>query len=180
MIHIFGIDPGTAVTGYGVIRIKNNTVSWVDSGIIDTKKTDTLADKLSVIYEKLNEKIRTYTPELVSIEQAFYAKNVRTTLILGHARGVALLAACQSGAVIEEYSPREIKKAVVGNGNAAKTQIEFMVKTLLSPPKEHCFSDAYDALAAALCSFYHQTGKQIGTARTARRPSRRRPSFSRH
>ena len=94
-----------------------------------------------------------HTPRRVCVEQAFYAKNVHTTLILGHARGVALLAAKQTGATVAEYTPRAIKKAVVGNGNADKEQVEYMVKAMLAIPKEHAYADAYDALAAALCDF---------------------------
>ena len=152
---IFGIDPGTAITGYGVIRIVNNTVSWVDSGVIVTPAKANLADRLEVIYDGLTEKIQRHAPARVCIEQAFYAKNVHTTLILGHARGVAMLAAKKAGADIAEYSPREIKKSVVGNGNADKEQVAYMVKMLLSPPREHSHPDAYDALAAALCGYYH-------------------------
>jgi crossover junction endodeoxyribonuclease RuvC len=91
----------------------------------------------------------------VCIEEAFYAKNVHTTLLLGQARGVALLAAVQSGAAVAEYSPREIKKSVVGNGNAEKCQVEFMIKALLSLRGETYPADAYDALAAAVCDFRH-------------------------
>jgi crossover junction endodeoxyribonuclease RuvC len=150
---IFGIDPGTAITGYGVIRIVNNSVAWVDSGVIKTRQNGLLADKLLEIYDGLSEKLRQHAPARVCVEQAFYAKNVHTTLILGHARGVAILAAKKAGAEVAEYSPREIKKAVVGNGNAAKNQVEYMIKALLSVPAQYDHADAYDALAAALCDF---------------------------
>jgi crossover junction endodeoxyribonuclease RuvC len=150
---IFGIDPGTAITGYGVIRITNNSVAWVDSGVIKTRKNGLLADKLMEIYDGLSEKIKEHAPARVCVEQAFYAKNVHTTLILGHARGVAILAAKKAGAEVAEYSPREIKKAVVGNGNADKNQVEYMIKALLAVPEQHAHADAYDALAAALCDF---------------------------
>lgn len=150
---IFGIDPGTAITGFGVVRVDGNRVAWVDSGVIRTAKTGTLAAKLCVIYDALCDKMTIHHPAVVCIEEAFYAKNVHTTLILGHARGVAMLAASKSGALIEEYSPREIKKTVVGTGNAAKEQVEYMVRTLLNPPVEHLHTDAYDALAVALCGF---------------------------
>jgi crossover junction endodeoxyribonuclease RuvC len=164
---IFGIDPGTAITGYGVISVNNNSVSWVDSGVIKTQKQSELPDKLLVIYDGLIEKMREHAPARVCVEQAFYAKNVHTTLILGHARGVAILAAKKVGACVSEYSPREIKKSVVGNGNAAKEQVEYMIRALLSIPTQCAHSDAYDALAAALCDFQNYrfretliTGKQ--------------------
>ena len=150
---IFGIDPGTAITGFGVIRTSGNSVAWVDSGVIKTDKAGRLADKLATIYDGLTEKIRQHAPARVCVEQAFYAKNVHTTLILGHARGVAMLAAKKAGAEVAEYSPREIKKSVVGNGNAAKEQVEYMIKALLAIPKNCDQADAYDALAVALCDF---------------------------
>ncbi len=150
---IFGIDPGTAITGFGVIRASGNSVAWVDSGVIKTDKAGLLADKLATIYDGLTEKIRQHAPARVCVEQAFYAKNVHTTLILGHARGVAMLAAKKAGAEVAEYSPREIKKSVVGNGNAAKEQVEYMIKALLAIPKNRDQADAYDALAVALCDF---------------------------
>ncbi len=152
---IFGIDPGTAVTGYGVIKTRNNSITWLDSGIIATNATGALAERLEIIYNGLLEKMHIYTPDRVCIEEAFYSRNVHTTLVLGHARGVAMLAARQVKAVITEYTPREIKKAVTGNGNAAKEQVEYMIKVLLSPPEAHTRSDAYDALAIAVCDFYN-------------------------
>lgn len=156
---IFGIDPGTAITGYGVIRTKNSSVEWIDSGIIRTKPAQVLTDRLETIYDHLYEKMQEYSPDRVCIEEAFYGKNVHTTLILGHARGVAMLAARKAGAVVAEYAPREIKKAITGNGNAGKEQVAYMIKMLLSPPIEHKMTDAYDALAIAMCDF--QSNKNI-------------------
>ena len=152
---IFGVDPGTAVTGYGVIKTNNNSVTWLDSGVITTNASSALADRLEKIHDHLQIKMKEHAPDRVCIEEAFYAKNVHTTLVLGHARGVAMLAAKKAGATVSEYAPREIKKAVTGNGNATKDQVEYMIKMLLSPPEEHQYSDAYDALAIALCDFYN-------------------------
>jgi crossover junction endodeoxyribonuclease RuvC len=156
---IFGVDPGTAITGYGVINVQGNAVKWIDSGIVKTDSSHSLPERLCTIYECLFEKIKFYTPDRVCVEMAFYAKNVHTTLILGHTRGVIMLAARKSGAHVVEYSPREIKKAVAGNGNAAKDQVKYMVNMLLSIPKKHEYNDAYDALAIALCDF-HNVGYQ--------------------
>ncbi len=149
----FGIDPGTAVTGYGIISSNGNTISYVDSGVIRTKSKMDLPEKLEVIYDRLLEKMKEYIPDCVCVEQAFYAKNVNTTLVLGHARGVAILAAKKSGAKVVEFTPREIKKAVVGNGNAVKDQVEYMVKMILRVPEKNTDSDEYDALAASICAF---------------------------
>lgn len=159
---IFGIDPGTAVTGYGVIKTNNNMVQWVDSGVITTDVSSALADRLECIYNSLEEKMRLHAPDRVCIEEAFYGKNVHTTLVLGHARGVAMLAARKAGSSVFEYSPRQVKKAVTGNGNAAKDQVEYMIKMLLSPPVTHLQSDAYDALAIAVCDFYNAGNTLIG------------------
>jgi crossover junction endodeoxyribonuclease RuvC len=168
---ILGIDPGTAVTGYGVIEAKNNAVSWKDCGIIETNAGAPLPERLAAIHSAIEGCLVRYRPERVAIEQAFYAKNVHTTLMLGHARGVLMLAAQRSGAQIAEYSPREIKKAVTGNGSAEKSQVEYMVRMLLSPPASSMPSDAYDALAAALCDFYHAGARSIAAGAGMRHPA---------
>jgi len=152
---ILGIDPGTAVTGYGVIRAEGNAVSWVDCGVILTDTSKSLPERLLVIYNGISAKLDEHKPHRVSVEEAFYGKNVHTTLVLGHARGVAMLAAVQHGCEVAEYSPREIKKSVTGNGNAEKDQVEYMVKMLLKPPTGKMRQDAYDALAVAMCDFYN-------------------------
>ncbi|MFW6245443.1 MAG: crossover junction endodeoxyribonuclease RuvC [Fibrobacterota bacterium] len=155
LVIIFGIDLGTVATGYGVIRVVNNSVSWVDSGVITPDSSRPLCERLASIYDGLSRKMLQHTPQRVCIEEAFYGKNVHTTLVLGHARGVAMLAAVKCGAQVSEYTPRVIKKTVAGNGNAAKEQVMYMIKMLLSPPCDHARSDAYDALAIAMCDFHH-------------------------
>ncbi len=157
----FGIDPGTAITGYGVVRTEGNRIFWVDSGAIVTKPAMTLPEKLLCIYDGLFEKIAAHTPNSVCIEQAFYAKNVHTTLILGHARGAAMLAAVKHGVPVAEFTPREVKKSIVGNGNAEKQQVEYMIRLLLSPPDGCNLPDAFDALAIALCGFYHGVERSV-------------------
>jgi crossover junction endodeoxyribonuclease RuvC len=152
---IMGIDPGTAVTGYGVIRVSGNTLSCVDYGVIATDTSEPLQYRLLRIYDGIGAKTGEYLPERVAVEEAFYGKNVHTTLVLGHARGVAMLAAAQRGCGVYEYSPREIKKAVTGNGNAEKEQVKYMIKRLLGLPDDKTRQDAYDALAVAMCDFYN-------------------------
>jgi crossover junction endodeoxyribonuclease RuvC len=166
---IVGIDPGTAVTGFGVIEAKNNAVSWIGCAVITTPPAASLPERLARIYDEAVRLLDRYAPQRVAIEEAFYAKNVHTTLVLGHARGVVMLAAQKKGAEIAEYSPREIKKATTGNGNAAKEQVAYMVKMLLSPPARFERSDAYDALAVALCDFYHAGTR--AAIRGAQRPA---------
>jgi crossover junction endodeoxyribonuclease RuvC len=136
--------------------VAGNCVSFVDFGVIRAGDKVDMPEKLACIYDGLVEKMRQHGPDRVSIEEAFYDKNVRTTMVLGQARGVAILAAKKCGAAIAEYSAKEIKKSVVGNGNAKKNQVEYMVKMLLRVPAEKYPPDAYDALAAALCDFRNQ------------------------
>jgi len=152
-VIFFGVDPGTAVTGYGVIRTMDNSIKHEAGGVIKTVPRSSLADKLVHIYDCLCSKMQEFKPDCVCIEQQFYAKNIHSTMVVGQVRGVALLAAKKSGAEVMEFSPREIKKAVAGNGNAAKAQVEYMVKILLRLPDQKIQADMYDAFAAAICAF---------------------------
>ena len=156
---IIGIDPGTNNTGYGVIEADGNAVSYVDCGVVHMDGKLDMPEKMAGIFDGLAAVMGRYAPARVAVEEAFYAKNVHTTLVLGQARGVALLAAQRCGAAVAEYSPREIKKSVTGNGSAAKNQVEYMVKMLLRVPPAKHHADAFDALAAALCDFRSAGGR---------------------
>jgi crossover junction endodeoxyribonuclease RuvC len=150
-VLILGVDPGSKVTGYGVIDSSGERSSLVESGVIEPDNRAALPEKLKEIFVGLLKVIEDHHPQQFAIEQAFYSKNARSALIMGQARGVAILAASQSGLPIGEYSPKEVKCAVVGTGNASKSQVQFMVKNLLrlkEPPQP---LDAADALAVALC-----------------------------
>lgn len=148
---VLGIDPGTQVTGYGVVRGANPTsVSLVECGVIRTQARDPLPSRLREIFDGVSLLLERHRPDVLSIEDVFYARNVRTTVTLGHARGVILLAGERAGVRVHEMAPAEIKKAVVGSGAATKEQVQFMVTRLLrlkSVPKP---SDAADGVAAAL------------------------------
>ena len=146
-----GIDPGTAVTGYGVVRGERlGAASLVECGVIRTKSREPLPVRLQEIYEGVTELIRSHRPDVLAVEDVFYAHNVRTTIVLGHARGVILLAGQQAGIEIVEYPPAEIKKTVVGTGAATKTQVQFMLMRLLRLKSVPSPSDAADGVAAAL------------------------------
>lgn len=148
---ILGIDPGTAITGYGVVKSDlRQDHSLVECGVIRTSSKEALPVRLHEIYSGICELIERHSPDVLVCEDIFYAKNVRTTVVLGHARGVILLAAQAAGIEIVEYAPREIKKAVVGNGNATKEQIQFMVARLLRLKHAPQPADAADGVAAAL------------------------------
>ena len=148
---MLGIDPGTAVTGYGIVRKDGrNPLTLVECGVIRTKPRDSLPQRLAEIHEGVADLIRRHSPNVLSIEDIFYARNVRTTVVLGHARGVILLAAAQAGLEIHEFPPSEIKKAVAGTGSATKLQVQFMVARLLRLKSAPQPTDAADGVAAAL------------------------------
>ena len=148
---VLGIDPGTAVTGYGVVKGERMAApQLIECGIIRTKPRDSLAQRLQEIHAGVVELIERHRPDAISIEDVFYARNVRTTIVLGHARGVILLAAANANVEIAEYPPAEIKKAVVGTGAATKQQVQFMVTRLLRLKSAPQPADASDGVAAAL------------------------------
>ena len=149
---ILGIDPGTAVTGYGVVaKAGGSAVSLVECGVVRTSSGETLAVRIRDIYQAVTALIARHEPSVVVVEDVFQGKNVQSALKLGHARGAILLAAAIVEIPIVEYSPREIKKAVVGNGNASKDQVGFMVQQQLRLKDPPSPADAADGVAAALC-----------------------------
>jgi len=151
---IIGVDPGTLVTGYGVIETEGKghaSFRVVEFGTIESKKISSMPKRLETIFTRLGAVIERSKPNEFAIETAFYDKNAQSAMKLGQARGVALVAAQIVGLEIAEYAPRVIKKAVTGNGNAAKSQVEFMVCRLLNLPEhDRKLADAYDALAIAI------------------------------
>jgi crossover junction endodeoxyribonuclease RuvC len=150
-VIVLGVDPGTATTGYGVVSGEPfGSLSLIECGVIRTTARDPLPVRLREIYDDVRALIARHRPQALSIEDVFYSKNVRTTVVLGHARGVVLLAAEQAGIEIYEYPPAEIKKAVVGTGSATKEQVQFMVTRLLRLKTVPQPSDAADGAAAAL------------------------------
>lgn len=148
---ILGVDPGTIVTGYGIIELNKNKISHITSGIIKLSASQSLPEKLKTIYTELEKLIRAYKPGEFAIETAFYGKNIQSAMKIGYARGVSLLAAVNNNVLIAEYAPGEIKKAVVGRGSASKQQVAFMIKTILNLKKLKMKSDESDALAIAIC-----------------------------
>jgi len=150
-MRIIGVDPGTLVTGYGVIDCEQGAMTLVDYGVVKMKGTMTLPIRLRTIYNGLLEVIERTSPDEFAIESAFYSRNVQSTLKLGHARGVAMLAAVLREIPTSEYSPREVKMAVTGNGGATKEQVEYMVVSMLGIEEQRELLDATDALAIAIC-----------------------------
>jgi len=158
-MRILGIDPGTRITGYGIIDVEGNRLRHVDNGIIKTSSSDPLPLRLKTIYDGLAAILIKFSPEAVSVEQVFMAKNPRAALTLGHARGTAVLAAVNLDLEVHEYSALQVKSAVVGYGHAAKQQVQQMVKALLNLP-EVAQEDAADALAVAICHANSRTMRQ--------------------
>jgi crossover junction endodeoxyribonuclease RuvC len=169
-VRIIGIDPGTIITGIGIIEIDRDRISALDIDCINLNKKLSIPERLQIIYEVCLEKMRNYKPDQFAIETAFYHKNIQSTLKLGQARGVALIAAVHSKLTISEYSPREIKKSVTGNGASSKEQVQFMIKTILSLKENPKFIDSSDALAVALCHhFSNSIVKQNGHAKVSKK-----------
>jgi crossover junction endodeoxyribonuclease RuvC len=157
-VKIFGIDPGSERTGYGCIESAGGRHRLIICGCLSGPARATFPEKLKAIHAGLCALLADHRPDCVAIEDIFYARTVRSALRLGHARGVALLAACEASLPIAEYAPAEIKRAVVGYGRAEKPQVQQMVKLLLGldeTPRPH---DAADALAVAICHLHHGTG----------------------
>ena len=171
-MKVFGIDPGSERTGYGCVETDGRRHRLVMCGAISTAGAPSLAARLATIHAQLTTVLRDCRPSVVAIENVFHAVNVRSALTLGHARGVAMLSVVEAGLELAEYTPSEIKRAVVGYGRAEKAQVQKMVALLLgldAPPSPH---DAADALAVALC---HVHQRPAGAAAAAAVATRRVP-----
>jgi crossover junction endodeoxyribonuclease RuvC len=157
-VKVFGIDPGSERTGYGCLSTDGGRHRLVVCGCVAVPAQASFPDRLLVIHAGLAALLAEHRPDCVAIENIFHARNVRSALKLGHARGVALLAASQAGLPVAEYSPAEIKRAVVGFGRAEKRQVGGMVKMLLGLDDLPSPHDAADALAVAICHAHSSTG----------------------
>jgi len=161
---IIGVDPGTIITGFGIVKYENSKLDYLYSGIIKTPSTKEIPPRLESIYDELLRLISHYNPTQFAIETVFYNNNIQSILKIGYVRGIALLAAQKCNLEICEYSPREVKKSVVGNGAASKEQVQFMVKKLLNLQNNFSKFDESDALAIATChafkkdSLSHKSG----------------------
>ena len=148
---IIGIDPGLVNTGYGIISIQNNNPSIIDFGIIKPNSKEVISKRLFAIFSDVSELIELYKPDVFSIEEVFYSKNFKSALMLGHARGAAILAAAKYNLPVFEYSAKKVKQSITGNGNADKTQLQYMIKQIFKLKQIPSPLDASDALGIALC-----------------------------
>jgi crossover junction endodeoxyribonuclease RuvC len=153
-VRVLGFDPGTATTGYGVVEGKGNRLEHIAHGAISTPANTHFALRLKSIFAEARQLIETYAPDAVAIEKLYFAQNVTTGIAVAQARGVLALAAAQAGLPIGEYSPLEVKNAVVGYGKAEKRQVQEMVKILLNLEDRPRPDDAADALALAICQIH--------------------------
>lgn len=158
-MRILGIDPGSRKTGFGVIDSRANKLSYITSGHVRTQE-ESLPLRLKEIFEGISAVILNYKPEIAAIEEVFVQKNVNSALKLGHARGAAMLAVANYYLPLEEYTPRYVKKSVVGYGGADKDQVQSMVMRLLNLDDKPQ-ADAADALAIAICHSHQQIGLKI-------------------
>jgi crossover junction endodeoxyribonuclease RuvC len=149
-MRVFGIDPGSYVTGYGVVEKKGHAIVHIDNGVIRPKRNLPFSQRLHEIYKETLRLISIYNPDALALEDIFLAKNFMASVQLGHVRGAAMIAAAGCGLKLAEYHPNEVKKAVAGAGHASKTQVQKMVQALLKLP-EAAAEDASDALAVAIC-----------------------------
>jgi crossover junction endodeoxyribonuclease RuvC len=158
---ILGIDPGTAVMGYGVIKETGPKIELISLGVVKMEKIDDHMLKLQRIFEKTVGLIDSYKPDCMAIEAPFYGKNIQVMLKLGRAQGIAMAAALSRNVIITEYAPRKIKQSITGNGSAAKEQVAAMLQTLLKFTETPDFLDATDGLAVAVCHSFQRipTGK---------------------
>jgi crossover junction endodeoxyribonuclease RuvC len=153
-VLVLGIDPGTAITGYGLVREDEAGLTLVDYGVITTAAGRPLPERLQAIYQGLADVARKHQPQQAAVEELFFSRNVRTALSVGHARGVTLLALADAGLAIHEYKPLEVKQAITGYGGAGKQQVQEMVRLLLNLDHVPEPDDAADAVAVAVCHIH--------------------------
>ncbi len=151
---VLGVDPGTAITGYGLVQEEQGDLALVTYGTVTTPATQPLAQRLRTIYHELRNLIACYRPDAMAVEELFFARNAKTAMIVGHARGVVLLAGVEAERPLFEYTPLQVKQAVAGYGSADKHQVQEMVRLLLNLDHRPQPDDAADALAVAICHLH--------------------------
>jgi crossover junction endodeoxyribonuclease RuvC len=164
-MRVLGIDPGTATLGFGVVERAvgpGQAMRLIECGVLRTRPRDSLPTRLAAIHHAVAELLARHHPDVLAVEDIFYATNVRTTVVLGHARGVILLAGAQAGVTVAEYSPALVKKSVVGRGAARKPQVGYMVAKILRLESAPSPADAADAVAVALTHLIVGTRTRVG------------------
>lgn len=160
-MRIIGIDPGIRCTGYGIITVGKGDPQIVDYGTIKPPVDGSIGERLAVLYDDLDHLIKEHSAEVFAIEDSFFGVNARSALVLGHARGAALLCAAHNKLPSSEYAPRKVKLAVTGNGRATKEQVQFMVQRILNMEQAPSPLDASDALAVAICHHQQMRAREL-------------------
>jgi crossover junction endodeoxyribonuclease RuvC len=156
MFTILGVDPGSICTGWGLVRGTGDNIEYAASGVIRPGRKSPRYERMKEIFLGMNRVIQEHQPTHFAVEDVFYSKNPKSALVLGEARGVAVLAASLAGLNVFEYSPREIKQALTGHGGAAKSQVGYMMQKILDLPELPEGDDESDALAVAVCHAFRQ------------------------
>ena len=172
-MKVFGIDPGSARTGYGCVQSDGSRHRLIACGAISVPRTNAFPEKLRIIHLELAALLAAHRPDCVAVENLFHAANARSALKLGHARGVAMLAAVQAGVPIVEYTPAEVKQSIVGYGRAEKGQVQAMIQLILGLREPPTPFDASDALAIAVCHLHKMSS---AAARAAAEPGTNKPA----
>ncbi|WP_250630792.1 crossover junction endodeoxyribonuclease RuvC [Rhodoflexus caldus] len=162
---IIGLDPGTVVMGYGIVKMTGRKLEALQMGVIHLSKYDNHAQKLQKIWERVHQLVEQYMPDEMALEAPFYGKNIQSMLKLGRAQGVAMAVALARGIPIIEYAPKKVKQAVTGNGSASKEQVAAMLQSQLAIGELPELLDATDALAVAVCHAYQQQTPARGKAK---------------
>lgn len=174
---ILGVDPGTSVTGFGLIKVEGKQITLLDLGVIKTGKTDDHPLKLKKIFEGVLTVIEKHHPDAMSIESPFFGKNVQSMLKLGRAQGVAMAAAMYRNIPLCEYSPKKIKQSITGNGNASKEQVSSMLQALLKFDGHPEYLDATDGLAAAVCHYLQNDLGSMASSKT-KKPAKKHTGWA--
>lgn len=157
---VLGVDPGTAICGYGLVEFNNNRLKAIDYGAIRTSPQKTPEKRLADIFKEIVTIMNEYSPDIMGVEQLFFNKNVTTAMAVGQARGVILLAAAQNNISLAEFTPLQVKQAVVGYGKAEKEQVIYMTQRLLGLPNKPSPDDVADALAVAICTSHYGVSRR--------------------
>ena len=160
-----GIDPGTAICGYGIVESQGSRLRSVDYGAIQTNAAFPTAERLQIIHRELNKLLNHYKPAIAGVEQLFFNKNVRTAMTVSQARGVILLTIANHNIRLEEYTPLQVKQSVVGYGKGTKEQVAYMTQRLLSLAEKPTPDDAADALAIAICTLHSSGADRLGSCK---------------
>ncbi len=168
---IAGVDPGTNVLGYSIIRCSGRDIELLSMGVIQLDKYENPYDKLKRIFEGVQRIVKSYKPDVFAVEAPFFGKNVQSMLKLGRAQGVAIAAAAVHEVPVVEYSPKKVKQSITGNGNATKEQVSAMLLSILKIDMQPKFYDATDALAVAICHSYQQMPAAVKKKSSAKKKS---------